>query len=97
MRAEFEAGPVKPSDSSAIGAGSVGVIVPVVEVRVVGVPVRDRRVPVAVRMWLARRVTRGVFVLVMEVVDVAMGMLQRFMRVFVIVRLGDVQPHAETH
>jgi hypothetical protein len=88
---------VTPCDSSAIGAGSVGVIVPVVEVRVVGVPVRDRRVPVAVRMWLARRVTRGVFVLVMEVVDVEMGMLQRFMRVFVIVRLGDVQPHAETH
>ena len=70
---------------------------PVVEVRVVGVPVRDRRVPVTVRMRLARRVSRGVFVLVMEVLDVAMGMVQRFMRVFVIVRLGDVQPHAETH
>jgi hypothetical protein len=72
------------------------VIVPV-EVRVVGVPVRDWRVPVAVRMRLARRVTRGVLVLVMEVVDVAMGMQQRFMRVSVVVRLGDVQPHAETH
>ena len=70
---------------------------PVVEVRVVGVPVRDRRVPVAVRMRFARRITRGVFVLVMEVVDVAMGMLQRFVRVFVVMRLGDVQPHAETH
>ncbi len=70
---------------------------PVVEVRVVGVPVRDWRVPVAVRMRLARRVTRGVLVLVMEVVDVAMGMQQRFMRVSVVVRLGDVQPHAETH
>ena len=88
---------MKPSASSAIGAGSVGVIVPVVEVRVVGVPVRDRRVPVAVGMWLARRVARRVFVLVMEVVDVAMGMPQRFMGVFVIVSLGDVQPHAETH
>ena len=69
----------------------------VVEVRIVGVPVRDRCVPVAVRMGLTRRVTWGVFVLVMEVVDVAMGMLQRFMGVFVIVSLGDVQPHAETH
>jgi hypothetical protein len=48
-------------------------------------------------VWFARWVTRGVFVLVMEVVDVAMGMLQRFMGVFVIVSLGDVQPHAETH
>ena len=56
---------MKPSASSAIGAGSVGVIVPVVEVRVVGVPVRDRRVPVAVRMRLARRIMRGVLVLVM--------------------------------
>ena len=70
---------------------------PVVEVRVVGVPVRDWRVPVAVRMRFARWVTWGVFVLVMEVVDVAMGMPQRFMGVFVIVSLGDVQPHAETH
>jgi hypothetical protein len=73
------------------------VLVPVVEVRVVGVPVRDRQMPVTVRVWFARRVTGGVFVLVMEVVDVAMGMLQRFMGVFVIVSLGDVQPHAETH
>lgn len=72
-------------------------VVPVVQIRVVGVPVRDRRVPVAVRMGLACGVTRGVFVLVMEVVDVAMGVLQRFMRVFVVVRLGDVQPHPERH
>jgi hypothetical protein len=38
---------------------------------------------------LARRVTRGVLVLVMEGVDVAMEMQQRFMRVFVVVRLGE--------
>ena len=72
-------------------------VVPVVEVRIVGVPVRHWRVPMAVRMRFACGVTRAMFVLVMEVVDVAMGMLQRFVRVFVIVRLGDVQPHAETH
>jgi len=71
--------------------------VAVVEVRVVGVPVRDRDVSVTVRMWLARWVTGGMFVLVMEVVDVAMGMLQWFMGVFVIVSLSDVQPHAEAH
>jgi hypothetical protein len=45
------------------------VIVSVMEVRIVGVPVRDRRVPVAVRMRLARRITGGVFVLVMQVVE----------------------------
>ena len=72
-------------------------IVPVMEVGIVGVPVRHRRVPVAVGMGFACRVTRSVFVLVMEVVDVAMGMLQRFMRVFAAVSLGDVQPHAERH
>jgi hypothetical protein len=70
---------------------------PVVEVRVVGVPVRDTDVPVTVRMGLARWVTAGVFVLVMEVVDVTMGVLHRFMGVFMIVRLGHVQPHTETH
>lgn len=75
----------------------VGMLVPVMEVRIVGVPVRHRRVPVGVRVGLARRVIRGVFVLVMEVVDVTMGMLHRFMRVVVVVRLGDVQPHADTH
>ncbi len=69
----------------------------VVEIRIVGVPVRHRRVPVAVRMGFACRVTRGVLVLVMEVVDVAMRMLQRFMRMFVVVGLGDVQPHTERH
>jgi hypothetical protein len=72
-------------------------IVPVMEIRIVGVPVRHRRVPMAVRMRFARGVTRAMFVLVMEVVDVAMAMLQQFMRVFVVVRLGDVQPHAERH
>ena len=75
----------------------VGMIVPVVEVGIVGVPVRHRRVPVTVRMGLPRRVIRSVFMLVMQIVDVAMGMLQRFMPVFVVVGLRDVQPHAEPH
>jgi hypothetical protein len=46
-------------------------IVPVVDVRVVGVPMRDRRVRVAMRMGLARRITRGMFVLMMYVERVA--------------------------
>lgn len=75
---------------STTASRSVGMIVSVMQIRIVGVPMRDRRVPVAMRMGFARRITRGVFVLMMEVVDVAMGMLQRFMRVLMIVGLRGV-------
>jgi hypothetical protein len=56
-------------------------LVPVVGVRVVGVRVSHRLVPVRVAVRLAGRVAGGVFVPVVFVVDVAVVMLQHPMMV----------------
>lgn len=60
--------------------------VPVVNVREVSVAVGQRLVSVAVCMWLARRVIRGVDMLVVVVVDM-----------LVTVALEQVKPHADSH
>ena len=72
-------------------------LVPVVGVRVVGVRVGHRLVPVRVAVRLAGRVAGGVFVPVVFVVDVAVVMLHRLVPVFVFVPLGEVKPDAHAH
>src|SRR5437764_14198732 len=70
---------------------------PVVDVRVVRVAVPQRLVAVRVAVRLAGRVVGAVFVPVVFVVDVPVVVFQRLVLVFVLVPLGQVQPHPETH
>src|SRR6516165_11744343 len=67
------------------------------EVRIVRVLVQHPRVPVPVAMRLTRRRVRRVLMLVMDVVHVAMFMLERFMQMLVVVRLGEVQINSNAH
>ena len=59
--------------------------------------VQHPRVPVPVAMRLTRRDVRRVLMLVMDVVHVAMFMLERVMQMFVVMRLGEVQIDADPH
>ena len=54
-------------------------------------------VAMQVRVRLARRVTRFVFVLVMNIVHMRMGMLHRFVGVGVFMNFSQMQPHAQSH
>lgn len=69
----------------------------VMQVRVVRVPVHERGVPVRVGVRLAGRIGGSVLVLVMFVVPMPVLVLHRFMEVFVLMPLGQMQPQAETH
>lgn len=72
-------------------------LVPVVDVRVVGVSVGHSFVLMGMAIRLSRRVVGRVFVLVVFVVDVAVVMLNRLVPVFVVVPLRQVQPDADPH
>lgn len=52
---------------------------------------------VHMRVRLAQRIDRPVNMLVVLVVDVCMGMRERFVLVPVLVPFGQMQPHAEAH
>ena len=58
--------------------------------------VQNSRMPVPMAMRLVGRRGR-VLMLVMEVMHVAMFMLERFMQMLVVVRLGEVQIDANAH
>lgn len=73
------------------------VLVAVMQVRIVRMLVQNPRVPVPVAMRLNRRRVRRVLMLVMDVVRMAMFMLERFMQMLVVVRLGEVQIDANAH
>jgi hypothetical protein len=73
------------------------VLVAVMEVRIVRMLVQNPRVPVPMAMRLARRRARRMFMLVMDVMHVAMFMLDRLMHMLVIVRLDEVQIDAHPH
>ena len=59
------------------------------------VPFRLMAVPVGVR--LARRITGGMYVLVMSVVRMEMRMLHGLMQMLVFVVFGKMQPDTEAH
>ena len=67
------------------------------EVRIVLMLVQNPRMPVPVAMRLTRRDVRRVLMLVMDVVHVAMFMLERVMQMFVVMRLGEVQIDANAY
>jgi hypothetical protein len=64
-------------------------VVAVMQVRVVGMRMHQRRVPVPVRMRFSV-LGQGVLMVVVRVVNMQVLMLQRFMRVAVIVRFAQV-------
>ena len=65
-------------------------LVAVMQIGIVRMLVPNPRVPVQMAMRLTRRRVRRVLMLVMDVMHVAMFMLDRFMQMLVVVRLGEV-------
>ena len=72
-------------------------LVPMMNVRRVGVTVGEGCVRVSMRMRLATRIVGRVRMLVMFVVHVAMRVLQRFVHVNVFVALREMQPESDGH
>ena len=72
-------------------------LVPVVQVRIVRMTVRQRPVTVPMHVRFTRRVVRPMRVPVMRVVMVTMLVLDRIVRVPVFMPFGDVKPHPGRH
>ena len=70
---------------------------PMMKIGVVRVAVHYVNVPVPVSMWLARRIGRGMLVLVVGIVTVPVLMLERPVEMFVIVPFSQVQPQPYAH
>ena len=64
----------------------------VMQVGIMRMPVHQRRVPVPVRVWLAKCGVWAVLMLMMFVVAMAVFVFQGVMGVFVVVSLGQMQP-----
>ena len=77
------------------GEAALLVFVAMMEVGVVRVPVPQPVVPVPVRMRLRRRTFMGV--LMMVVVDMTMFVLDRLVRVIMLMAFGQMQPEAKRH
>ena len=71
------------------------VLVAMMEVRVVRMPVPEPVMPMPVRMRLGRRPLVGV--LMMLVVDMPVFVLDRLVRMVVLMAFGQMQPEAERH
>lgn len=74
--------------------------VPVVNIGVVGVTVRDGGVCVLVAVWAACpafKPLRAMCVLVVRVMDVFVRVFQRFVQVLMGMVFGHVQPHPHAH
>lgn len=76
---------------------SMVVPVPVVDVGIVWMAVRQPFMRVRMRVWLTAVPRKAMGVLMVLVMNVSMRMLDRFMRVCVLVVLGQVQPYAARH
>ena len=72
-------------------------LVTVMEIRVMRMLVPNPQVAVPVAVGLFARIGRLMVVLVMDIVDVAMLVLERLMQVLVVMRLGKVQIDANPH
>ena len=72
-------------------------IVSVMNVRVMRMRVPHRKVFVRMTVRFARRVIRAVFVSMVFIVDVTMVVRHRLVVVFVLVTLGQMQPHSHAH
>ena len=74
---------------------ALAVLMTMMQVRIVDVLVSCRFVPVPMRMRLRRGLVVGV--LMMFVMDMTVFVLDRFVRMFVAVPLGQMKPEAERH
>src|SRR6516165_9095421 len=72
-------------------------LVTVMEVRVMRMLVPNPQVPVPVAVRLSAWIGVSMVVLVMDIVDVAMLVLERLVQVLVVMRLGEVQIDANPH
>lgn len=86
MWAAEHAGPVR-----------LAVRVLVVKIRIVGVAMREHLMAMAMRVWPGCADAIGVLVLVVFVVHVMVIVLERLVRVFVLVALAHMQPHAQLY
>src|SRR5215468_199471 len=80
-----------------MSASCVLMLMAVMQVGIVRMLVQKPRVSVPVAMRLTRRRFRRMLMLVMDVMHVAMFMLEWFMQMLVVVRLGEVQINANAH
>jgi len=71
--------------------------VPVVNVRVVRMLVRQRFMPMRMRVWFATLPGKFVLMPVMLVMVVVVSMLQRLVRVLVLMPFANMQPDAKRH
>jgi len=69
----------------------------VVQIRKVRMPMHQFAMTVRVQMRLLAVPGEIVFVLMVHVMDMGVSVLDRLVRVFVIVALGQMQPHAGRH
>ena len=83
-------------NSSGVSAPGV-MAVAVVQIGIMRVLVHERQVPVTVRVRLARRIARLVRVPVMRVVDMAVLVLERLVRVLVLMPLGEMEVKTDRH
>ena len=67
------------------------------QIRIVRMRVPHRLVAMEMRVWFVAIPVEIVFMLVMIVVGVRVFVIKRFVLVFVLVVLADVQPDADTH
>ena len=70
---------------------------PMMEVRVVRMPVHQANVPVPMRVWFTGRIARTMRVLMMLVVTMPVFMLHRLVNVLVLVSFRQMQPQPEPH
>lgn len=75
----------------------LSVFVPMVDVGVMRMFMRHGRVPMKMTVRFPPIPLEIVLMLVMQVVDVAVSVFHRFMRVFMSVALGQVQPDPQAH
>lgn len=70
---------------------------PVMQIRIVRMRVPHRLVAMGMRVWFVAIPVEIVFMLVMIIVGVRVFVIKRFVLVFVLMVLADVQPDADAH
>ena len=70
---------------------------PMMQIRVMGMPMHQWCVPVPMRMRLAGRIGQGVLMLVVRIVMMPVRVLHRLVKMLVVVLLDQVEPEAEAH
>jgi hypothetical protein len=75
----------------------VPVPVSMVKVGIVRMTMHKRRMPMPMGMRLAGWIAQDVFVLVVRVVPMPVLVLHRFVRMLMLVLLGQMHPEAESH